>query len=141
SMRKLSRRHSADDRVSSLGERIDVGSRCQPGVIFTRAKFEGRSLHKWIMLRRGIDICADARNCAIATFKPRHAKVGNLHGFAIARQQEILRLNVAMDDAALMRMREAGTDLLQIEERAIEAEFLLATKLRHVTAAEILQHQ
>src|SRR2546425_4671692 len=46
-----------------------------------------------------------------------------------------------MVDAALVRMREAGTDLLQIEERTIEAEFLFATILRHVTAAEIFQHQ
>ena len=46
-----------------------------------------------------------------------------------------------MDDAALVRMCEAGTDLLQVEERAIEAEFLFATILRHVAAAEIFQHQ
>src|SRR5256885_3491854 len=110
-------------------------------MISTRAKLEGRSLHERIMLRRGIDVRADARNGTVAAFEARHAKVGNLQGFAIARQQEILWLDVAMDDAALVRVREARADLLQIEERAIEAEFLFAAILRHVAPAEIFQHQ
>src|SRR5437588_1865272 len=46
-----------------------------------------------------------------------------------------------MDHAALVCMREAGADLLQIEEPAIEAEFLFATILRHVPTAEIFQYQ
>ena len=73
------------------------------------------------MLRRGVDVGAHARDCAIGGFELGHAKVRDLDGLSIAGEQEILRLHVTMNHAALMSMSESGAKLLKITERPFKA--------------------
>ncbi len=84
-----------------------------PGVEWAR-------LHQRIVFGRRIDICSDSRNRTIIRVETGNTEVGNLHGFLIRSKQKVLRFDIAMDDAALVRMCETGTDLFEIEEGSLK---------------------
>ena len=44
----------------------------------------------------------------------------------VGGQQKILRFDVAMDHAALVRVGQAGTDLFEIEERLLDRQRVMA---------------
>ena len=73
-----------------------------------------------MVLRGCINIGTDARNSAIGCFDARDSKVRNLHRLAIRGEQKILWLDVTMNHATRVRVREAGANLLQILQRPFE---------------------
>ena len=74
------------------------------------------------MFRRGVDVCADASDVALCRFYFGDAEVCDLDRLPVGREQQVLRLDVAMDDARFVRVLETGRDLFEIEERAFERE-------------------
>ena len=64
------------------------------------------------MLRSCINVGANARDGAVRGFKSSDPKVSDLHGFAIRCQQKILWFDVTMNHPTLVRVGEAGANLL-----------------------------
>src|SRR4051812_23974913 len=93
------------------------------------------------MFRRSIDICADASNSAFGGLEARDAKVSDLYRLTIGRQQKVLWFYVAMDNAALVCMSEAGADLFEIFKRPFNRQRFLAAKLSQIATTEIFQNQ
>src|SRR5262249_15617029 len=50
------------------------------------------------------------------------------------------RFDVAMDYAALVRVRKSGANLLQIKQGAIQAQRLTTAERGHVTAAQVFEY-
>src|SRR4030095_7867667 len=92
------------------------------------------------MFGRRIDVGAHPSDCAIGSFDARDAEISNFHRLSIGGQEQILRLDVAMDNAALVGMGESGADLLQVFKGSFEGQRFAPTKLRQVSTAEILKH-
>src|SRR5437016_13462406 len=97
-------------------------------------------LYQWIMFRRRIDVRADPRDGALGGFEFGHTKVSNLHCFMISGQQKILRLNIAMNDAAFVSMRKPRADLLQIKHCASKSKRLTPRQSRQVAASQIFKN-
>src|SRR5581483_10258091 len=106
-----------------------------------RCRIKLRRLKQGTVFRRRVDVRAYARDGAVGGFDPRHAKVCNLDGLAIRRQQEILWLDVAMDDAAFVCMGQPCANLFEIKKRALKRQRFGSNQLCHVAAAEILEHE
>src|SRR5713101_8132003 len=99
-----------------------------------------RGLHQRIMRGRGVDVCADARDRAVGGFEFGHAKIRNLHGLMIGREQKVLWLDVAMNHPALMRVSEPGADLLKVQKGAVQPERLAPAERRQIAAAQVFKH-
>jgi hypothetical protein len=92
------------------------------------------------VFRWRIDVCTHARDSTFGGFQPRYPKVGNLDCLAIRGEQEILWLDVAMNYAALVGVRQARTNLLQTKDCSIETQRLGVTEPGHVAAAQIFEN-
>ena len=80
------------------------------------------------MLRRGVNVRADARNRALSGLDFGDAEVCDLDRVLVCREQKVLRLYVAVYNAVLVRVRESGADLFEVEERAFERQRVFAYK-------------
>src|SRR2546423_13128805 len=103
-----------------------------------RTGVELRGLNQRIVLRRGVDICADARDGAVSSLKPGDTEIGNLHDLLIGSEQKVLRLDIAVNDARFMRVRQTRANLLKKEHRAFKIERLSSRQRRKVSATQIL---
>src|SRR5437764_7957196 len=124
-VREASGRSPANQRVCSFSERINVRRRRQ---VLTRQRTsrELRCLYQRIMLRSRVNVCADARDGAIGGFDFRNSEVSNLYRLLIGSQEKVLRLDVSMNHPILVRVGESGRNLLEIEQRAFQAQRLSA---------------
>ncbi len=102
-------------RVDRLGKRIDIGGRHQP----RNGNDVLGSDCKRTVFRRRIDIGADASDRGVGLMYTGDTEIGDLHRRAVLGQQQILRLDVAMDYRVVVGMAEAGTYLLDIAERIL----------------------
>ena len=57
---------------------------------------------------------------------PRDTKVGDLHCFAVFRQQQIMRFDIAVNNAVPVCMPQSGTNLLNILDRGAKRKLFLA---------------
>src|SRR5713226_6569563 len=105
-----------------------------------RSRIKRRSLHQRIVFRRRVDVCADARDRTIGRFEFSHAKVGDLNGLLIRGEQKVLRLDIAMNHPAFVRVREPGADLLKIKKRTVQPQWLAPAERRQITAAQVFEH-
>src|ERR1044072_3605276 len=92
------------------------------------------------MLGRSVDVCADARDGAFISVQTRDAEVGNLYDLPIAGQEQVLRFDVAMNDAGTVCVRQPGANLLEIKKRFLNRQRTTTRKRRHVSARKILEH-
>src|SRR5262249_32619034 len=69
------------------------------------------------------------------------AEVGNLYRRSIFGQQEILRLDVTMNHAALVGVRETGANLFKVSQRPIQRQCFRPAEPGEIAAAQIFQHQ
>ena len=92
-------------------------------------------LNQRVVLRRCVNIGADSRDCSFSRFELGDSEVRNLDCLAVGSQQKIRRLDVAVYDSALVRVREAVADLFEIKERAFDCERLVATTRGQFTAS------
>src|ERR1043166_4463559 len=97
-------------------------------------------LHQRIVFGRCVDVCTNTCDGAFVGSQTSHAKVSYLHDFAIGSQQKILRLDIAMNHATCMRMGQSGTNLLEIEKRAVNRQRVAARERRHVAARKVFKH-
>ena len=79
-----------------------------------------------MVLGRGVNVGADARDSALGGLDFGDAEVRNLDRALVCGEQEVLRLDVAVYDAVLVRVRESGADLFEVEERAFERQRVFA---------------
>ena len=92
------------------------------------------------MLRRSINVRSDSRDRRIALMDPRDAKVGYLHCFAIFRQQQIMRFDIAVNNAVPVCMPQSGTNLLNILDRGAKQKLFLAGRFLQIAAREKLEN-
>src|SRR6185295_14374584 len=64
----------------------------------------------------------------------------NLHRLLVGSEQQILRLDVTMDHAALVRVRKSGTNLLEVVKRSFDRQRVRLRKLKQIAAGKILEH-
>ena len=120
-LREPARRFSPQQRVHRLCKRVDVSRGCQINVRHPQStSVELAGLHQRIVLGRRIDVCSDSSDRAVHRVDAGHAEVCNLHDLLVSSQKQILRLDVAMNHATLMRVSEPGADLLEIKENSRE---------------------
>src|SRR6476620_8254585 len=93
------------------------------------------------MLRRSINICTNARDRRIRHVNSGHSEVGDLYGRMIGGQQKILGLDVAVDDAFVMSVAEACTDLFDVVERGLEVALPLANECLQITAGHVFENK
>ena len=104
-----------------------------------RAEVQRSGLHQRIVLRGRVNICADARDGAFVCSQTRHAEVSDLNYLAIGSQQQVLRFYVAVNHAVLVRVSQAGTNLLQIKQSLLERQRIAARKGSHVATRKIFE--
>ena len=93
------------------------------------------------MLRRSINIRADTRDRRVATCDAGDAEVGDLYRFAVLCQQQILRLDIAVNNAVAMRVAKPGTDLFEILQSGLERQPLFAARFLQIAAFKIFKHK
>src|ERR1051325_4300799 len=93
------------------------------------------------MFRRGVNVRPYARDRALARLYLGDAEVRDLDCFLVSREQKVLRLDVAVNDAAIVRVREPRADLFEVKQYALKRVRLLAVARRHVAARKIFEHE
>ena len=91
-----------------------------------RGRVERAGRHERVVLGRGVNVRADARDCALGGLDFGDAEVSYLDRVLVCGEQEVLRLYVAVYNAVLVRVRESGAYLFEIEERAFERQRVFA---------------
>src|SRR5687767_942962 len=91
------------------------------------------------MLWGRVHVRSNPRDRSLACFDLRHSKVGDLYGLGICGQEQVLRLDVTMNDSALMRISETRADLFEIEEGPVERKRFLTTTRSELATREVFQ--
>src|SRR2546423_10055707 len=94
-----------------------------------------------MMFGRGVDVRADARDRAIERLDLGNAEVSDLNRLAVGREQQVLRLDVAVNHVALVRVSESGADLFEIMERALKRQRIAPTECGHIAAGQVFEHE
>src|SRR5688572_14759856 len=92
-----------------------------------------------VVFGRRIDVCSDARDRAFSRIEPCDTEVSNLHDLPILGEQQVLWFDIAMNDAALVGVRETGTDLFEVEQRALDRERARSRERKHVAAGQVFE--
>src|SRR6185503_8226925 len=77
---------------------------------------------------------------AFDSVDPSHAEVSNLHDFFVGGEQQVLRLDVAMDHAAFVCVRKTGANLFQIKQDSLKRQWARFSKRKQIAAGKILEN-
>jgi hypothetical protein len=89
------------------------------------------------MFGRRVNICADAGDWRVILMYARHTKIGDLDGFAILRQQKVLRLDITMNDSMPVSMPKAGTYLFKIFQDDAKREVSFPRSALQITSCQV----
>ena len=131
---KSPRRLAGKQRVRGLCQRINIG--CWREAFGTEAARGQRTV-----LRRSVNIGSNTRDRRIRDRKPRHAKIRDLRSRMICREQNILRLDVAMDNSLTVSVAESGTNLLDIAQRPLYRQRFAAHHHLQIAAGEVFEDE
>src|ERR1043165_82981 len=140
-LRKTSRRFSGKQGVGCFRKRIDVGRRCQmSGRPSESTGIELSGLHQRVVFRRRINIGSYACDRAFTFVDASHAEVCDLHDLFIGGEQQVLRLDVSMNHAALVCVCKTGADLFQVEQSFLKRQRSRFRERKEIATRQILEN-
>src|ERR1041384_117951 len=92
------------------------------------------------MFRRRIDVGSDSRDRAVGRIDASHAEIRDLHDLFVGSEQKVLRFDVAMNHAALVRVRESGANLFEIKQDSLKRQRPRFCECKKVAAGKILEN-